>query len=72
MTWRQLGTWCLQDLEKFTEAVTDIEGDCAEMGVWRGDTFRKLIPISTRQRKVSHDFDSFMGMNEPEPNDNDQ
>ena len=52
-------------LLELTEEVKDISGDFAEVGVFRGVTFKQLVPIATEQSKIAHAFDSFRGMAAP-------
>lgn len=63
--WRKPGKWYEPDIEKYTALAKDIPGDFSEIGVYRGDTFRLLLPIARRQDKRLHAFDSFQGMDEP-------
>lgn len=62
-----MGTGHLPDdvLAKLVEAVRDVPGDFAEIGVWQGQTFRRLVVAARDQGKVAHGFDSFVGMAEP-------
>ena len=48
-----------------TSLVSEVPGDFAEIGVYRGDTFHKLAIIAQRQGRIAHAFDSFHGMAEP-------
>lgn len=66
---RSHGVWAESDLSYFLELVKDIKGDIAEVGVWKGDTFRKLLKLSGKYSKKCHAFDSFEGMAEPGEND---
>lgn len=45
------------------------EGDLAEIGVYRGDLFRRLCGIAKARGVTAHAFDSFAGMGEPGPED---
>ncbi len=49
--------------------VTDLPGDFAEIGVFQGKTFRRLIPAAQAQGKKAHAFDSCIGMNDPGEHD---
>jgi hypothetical protein len=63
--WRKPGRWYDPDIQKYTEMVANVGGDFAEIGVFEGETFAKLIPIAHRQDKSIHAFDSFHGMDDP-------
>ena len=63
--WRKPGKWYAGDVEKYTSLAADIPGDFAEIGVYRGDTFRLLLPIARSQGKSLHAFDSFQGIDDP-------
>ena len=54
-----------KDLKIYTDLVSEIEGDFAEIGVWRGSTFKRLVRIAEIHNKKVHGFDSFIGMDEP-------
>jgi O-methyltransferase len=62
---RFAGEWHNDDVKRFTKLVENVPGEFAEIGVWRGDTSRKLIPIAAAQKKQVHLIDSFSGMAEP-------
>ena len=67
--WRQPGKWYDADIRRYTQLVETIPGDFAEIGVFRGDTFSKLVPIAKQQSKLIHAFDSFRGMDDPGEHD---
>lgn len=46
------------------------EGDIAEFGVAHGETFGGLLGVAVDLGCRCHAFDSFVGMNDPGPNDN--
>jgi hypothetical protein len=52
----------LISLLKKTEAVN---GDIAEIGVFRGHKYLKFLELAERWKKKCHAFDSFVGMDEP-------
>ena len=54
-----------KNLIKHVCEVHDINGDFAEIGVFRADTFKRLAPLATIQGKEAHGFDSFEGMAPP-------
>ena len=56
-------------VEDLAESVEAIQGDFAEVGVLKGATFKRLVPIATTQNKLAHAFDSFLGMAEPTDRD---
>jgi hypothetical protein len=62
---RFAGEWHANDVKGFSKLVENVPGDFAEIGVWRGETSRKLIPIAAAQNKQTHLIDSFSGMAEP-------
>ena len=47
---RFAGEWHNDDVKRFTKLVENVPGEFAEIGVWRGDTSRKLIPIAAAQK----------------------
>jgi len=53
-------------------AVVRASGDFAEVGVWEGDNFSRLISLARDCGRTAWAFDSFVGMAEPGPNDGDQ
>ncbi len=67
--WRKPGKWYDPDIQKYTSMVTGVKGDFAEIGVFEGETFAKLIPIAHSQAKHAHAFDSFQGMDKPGEHD---
>lgn len=66
---RHHGSWHHADLEWMARTVKDVPGDFAEIGVYRGATFRKLATLAHDQDKIAHAFDSFHGMGDPGPED---
>jgi hypothetical protein len=66
---RRTGTWDHADLEWLASKVRQVPGDFAEIGVFRGAAFRKVATLASQQGKLAHAFDSFIGMNEPAPED---
>ena len=66
-----MGTGILSDttLTDMTGRVAHVRGDFAEVGVFKGDTFRRLVAAAREQGKTAHAFDSFVGMNDPGPLD---
>jgi hypothetical protein len=66
---RRTGTWNHADLEWLASKVCLVAGDFAEIGVFRGAAFRKVATLAAQQGKRAHAFDSFIGMNEPTPED---
>jgi len=63
--WRAPGRWHDADIQRYTGMISGVVGDFAEIGVFEGETFAKLIPIAQRQGKSIHAFDSFQGMDDP-------
>lgn len=49
--------------------VADVPGDFAEIGVFRGDTFKRLAQLAKVLGKRAHGFDSFEGMAPPTEKD---
>ncbi len=66
---RSPGTWHHADIEWLTNRVRGIPGDFAEIGVFRGATFRKVATLAAEQGRLAHAFDSFIGMDDPSPED---
>lgn len=56
-------------LSLMVDAACDVPGDFAEVGVYRGATFRRLVPLAVAQGKTAHAFDSFIGMADPSEHD---
>ena len=54
------------------QRVKDIEGDFLEVGVFQGNTSKKLLHQGAKQGKRFHAVDSFEGMNEPSKHDGKQ
>jgi O-methyltransferase len=53
------------NLASITRTIAGVQGDFAEIGVFRAATFTRLVPIANDQGKTAHGFDSFIGMDEP-------
>ncbi len=58
-----------QKAKRLTDLIKNIQGDFAEVGVWKGDTFKHLISLAKQQGKQAHAYDSFVGMNDPSDKD---
>jgi Macrocin-O-methyltransferase (TylF) len=58
-----------QNLLTLLARVTNVAGDFVEVGVFRGDTFKRLAPIAHALGKTAHAFDSFQGMAPPTDQD---
>lgn len=56
-------------LKMVTDAVALVPGDFAEVGVYRADLFKRLVPIANAQGRLAHGFDSFQGMAKPTAQD---
>ena len=52
--------------------VRNVSGDFAEVGVWKGRTFKRLVREAIRMHRTAHAFDSFTGMDEPGEHDKGQ
>lgn len=52
-----------------TKAVASTPGDFAEVGVYKGNLFKRLVPLAVAQGRTAHGFDSFQGMAAPTAND---
>lgn len=50
-------------------AASRCAGDFAEVGCYRGATFKQLIRLAEKHGRTAHAFDSFRGMAEPGPHD---
>ena len=66
-----MGTGYFDDslLDKVIGYASNIPGDFAEIGVFKGVTFHRLAKHANRLGKIAHAFDSFVGMDEPGDND---
>jgi len=62
---RRHGSWNHADIEWLVRKVSNVAGDFAEIGVFRGDAFRKVAELAALQNKHAHAFDSFSGMAKP-------
>ena len=62
---RRHGSWHPADLAWLAGLVTDVPGDFAEIGVFKGAAFRVLAPLAYSQDRIAHAFDSFRGMAPP-------
>lgn len=65
VVWRRPGKWYEPDIRRYTALTNTVPGDFAEIGVFQGETFAKLVPIAKQQGKKIHAFDSFRGMDDP-------
>ena len=63
------GKWAHHDIERLAESVRGLQGDFAEIGVYRGEAFEKVVRMAEAQGKTAHAFDSFCGMNVPSEHD---
>lgn len=53
-------------LAAILDSVSALPGDYAEVGVYKGHTFRRLVTDAAKRGNViAHGFDSFAGMDEP-------
>lgn len=50
-------------------AVSAVPGHFAEVGVWKGHLFTRLVKYSRAQGRMLHAFDSFEGLAAPGPHD---
>jgi Methyltransferase domain len=66
---RRHGSWHGADIEWMAGMVQGVAGDMAEIGVFRGNAFKVLAGQALRQNKTAHAFDSFVGMDDPSPDD---
>ena len=66
---RKSGHWHPQDTEWLARIARDVPGDFAEIGVFRGENFKVLVTQAAKQHKLAHAFDSFVGMDDPSPED---
>lgn len=62
---RKTGSWNHDDLIDLADSVSNVKGDFAEIGVYKGAAFKKIIQLAQMQNKIAHAFDSFEGMNAP-------
>jgi len=62
-----MGTGILSNnaLKQMIKMITDVPGDFAEIGVFRGATFKRLLLFAQIMHRHAHAFDSFIGMNQP-------
>jgi O-methyltransferase len=54
-----------ENLVSLISRVVDVPGDFVEIGVFRGDTFKRLALLAHALGRKAHGFDSFEGMDEP-------
>jgi len=54
-----------RSIQPALEKTLAVRGDFAELGVYRGDTFLKMIPFALMADKTVHAVDSFCGMAAP-------
>jgi hypothetical protein len=59
---RKTGSWCHEDIEALCNQVAEIPGEFAEIGVFRGKAFVKVVTMAASQNRMAHAFDSFQGM----------
>ncbi len=69
---RKSGAWSHADIQRLAGWVAGTPGDFAEIGVYKGDAFRKVVAEASAQGKTAHAFDSFEGMDTPGPEDGDE
>jgi hypothetical protein len=62
---RVRGVWRHADLAWLSRQVQHVDGDYAEIGVFRGHAFRKIATLAHSQGKKAHAFDSFVGLDDP-------
>lgn len=55
-----------ETLHFVTDLARGVSGDFAELGVYKADCFKRLVPIAISQGKDAHGFDSFCGMDKPD------
>ena len=69
-----MGTGVLSNetLKNVMNIIQNTPGDFAEIGVFRGATFKRLILFAQLLQKKAHAFDSFIGMNTPSTADGNQ
>jgi len=66
---RRPGSWHRADLEWMARSVSNVPGDFAEIGVYRGAAFQRVAALAHEQNRLAHAFDSFHGMGDPGPED---
>jgi len=66
-----MGTGYLPDdvLSNLMNELVNVPGDFAEVGVFRGALFKRLVAVAHVLKRTVHGFDSFVGMNEPTAHD---
>ncbi|HCS52776.1 TylF/MycF/NovP-related O-methyltransferase [Rubinisphaera sp.] len=66
-----MGTGFLPDnvLGDMMNELINVPGDFAEVGVFRGALFKRLVAVAQVLKRKVHAFDSFVGMAEPTEND---
>lgn len=64
---RRSGSWDPRDIERMVDYVkkNGVQGDFAEIGVYRGEAFQCLVHQAREVGRLAHAFDSFCGMAEP-------
>ena len=62
-----MGTGYLPDevLGAAMNEIVDVPGDFAEIGVFRGALFKRIVAVAQVLHRRAHAFDSFIGMDEP-------
>lgn len=66
-----MGTGHLPDetLSRVMAQLKEIPGDYAEIGVYKGALFKRLVRLAHIHNRTAHAFDSFEGMDTPSKND---
>ncbi len=64
-----MGTVSFPSLRPLLDEISLLPGDLIEVGVFRGDTFLKLLPVAEAAGRLCIAVDSFAGMAEPGPHD---
>jgi len=64
-----MGTVSFAVVERLIGQVAGIPGDLIELGVFRGDTFLKMLPLAQQRGCLCFGVDSFSGMAAPGPRD---
>lgn len=66
-----MGTGYLPDdvLGRVINELVNVPGDFAEVGVFQGALFKRLVAVSQVLNRRAHAFDSFVGMDEPTEKD---
>ena len=56
-------------LRRIFDRIADVRGEVIEIGIFRGDTFRRLADWSAETNRIAYGVDSFRGMAEPTERD---